>query len=82
MNTTLWQLVLNRSLSGISRWSVMNPEEVACIAIEGMLKKKKLIIPGWWNRFFMILDRVMPGFIKERFAERATNKQPKFILTN
>jgi short-subunit dehydrogenase len=82
MNTTLWQLVLNRSLSGISRWSVMDPEDVAWIAIEGLLKKKKLIIPGWWNRFFMILDRIMPGFIKERFAERATNKQPKFILTN
>lgn len=82
MNTTLWQLVLNRSLSGISRWSVMNPEDVAHIAIDGMLKKKKLIIPGWWNRFFMVLDRIMPRFIKEKLAEKATNKQPKFILTN
>ena len=65
MNTTLAQVLQNRSLAGISRWSVMNPEEVARITINKMLQKKEIIIPGYWNRFFLLLNRLLPGTLKE-----------------
>jgi len=46
MNTTPLLILLNRSGNQISRWSVMNPECVAKIAIDKMLQNKEMIIPG------------------------------------
>lgn len=75
MNTTLPIMLQNRSLSGLGRWSVMNPENVARIAIDGMLKGKEIILPGFWNRQFVFFDKLLPAFIKERMM-RNQIKQP------
>lgn len=47
-----------------SRVSVMNPEEVAQVAINGLLSGKDVIIPGRLNKFFMLLDKLLPNFFK------------------
>lgn len=70
MNTKLDLVLYNRSLKGLSRWSVMNPEDVAKITIEGMLAKKEVIIPGFWNRVFMLMDKLLPKWLKERLTDR------------
>jgi len=75
MNTTLALILQNRSLSGISRWSVMNPEEVAKIAIDDMLRKKAIIIPGFWNKLFVLMDKLLPNWLKELIISRKMKKQ-------
>lgn len=87
MNTTLAQVLQNRSLAGISRWSVMNPEEVARITINKMMQKKEIIIPGYWNRFFLLLNRLLPGTLKEwilllRMKKTLTKPIPRNRYTN
>jgi short-subunit dehydrogenase len=80
MNTTLALILQNRSLSGISRWSVMNPEQVATVAIDEMLRKKAVIIPGFWNRFFVLLDKLLPDILKECIISRKMKQQEVFNL--
>ena len=63
-------------MKGLGRWSVMNPEEVAKITIDGMLAGKELIVPGFWNRMFMLFDKLLPKWYKERLTNR-TMKQSK-----
>lgn len=63
-------------MKGLGRWSVMNPEEVAKITIDGMFARKELIIPGFWNRMFMLFDKLLPKWYKEMLTDR-TMKQSK-----
>lgn len=65
MNTNLPLTLMNKTGNWISRLSVMNPEEVVPIAIDGLLKRKEVIIPGRVNKFFMLLDKVLPAAIKK-----------------
>lgn len=78
MNTTPMLILQNKKLKGMGRWSVMDPEEVATIAVDGMLGKKEVIIPGFWNRLFMFLDKLLPNWFKEMLTDRSM-KQSKSI---
>lgn len=78
MNTTPILILQNKSLKGMGRWSVMNPEEVARIAIKGMIAKKEVIIPGFWNRLFMIMDKFLPKWYKEMLTDKSM-KQAKAV---
>ncbi|HEX7845300.1 MAG TPA: SDR family NAD(P)-dependent oxidoreductase [Chitinophagaceae bacterium] len=78
MNTTLAQVIQNRSLKGISRWSVMDPEDVAKVAIDNMLHKKQLIVPGFWNRLFLLMNRILPQFLKDGLIQLQTKRQRAF----
>lgn len=55
---------------GMAKWSILHPEEVAAYSIEKMMASEKLIIPGFWNRFFLLLDKLTPSFIKEKLINR------------
>jgi len=70
MNTTLKLVLQNRMQTGINRWSVMNPDKVARIAIDGLLNNKEMIIPGFWNKVFLMLDKLIPKWLKEIITER------------
>jgi hypothetical protein len=70
MNTKLELVLHNRTLKGLSRWSVMNPEDVAKITIDGMLTRKEIIIPGSWNRVFIAMDKLLPKWFKEWLTDR------------
>jgi short-subunit dehydrogenase len=65
INTKPELLVLNHSLRGISKATILEPEEVAKAAIKGLLKGKKEIVPGTLNKLLLILNSFLPSFIKE-----------------
>ena len=71
MNTNPQMVFQNLNTHGLGRWSIMNPETVAKIAIDGMLNKKELIIPGFWNQMFMLFDKLLPKCYKERLTDRS-----------
>lgn len=63
-------ILMAREKKGMARWSILHPQEVAAYSIEKMLEGKKLIVPGFWNRFFLLLDRLIPTVLKERLIRR------------
>jgi short-subunit dehydrogenase len=74
MNTNAQMVFQNLNTHGLSRWSIMDPEAVAKIAINGMLKKKELIIPGFWNQVFMFFDKLLPKWYKEMLTDTSMKK--------
>jgi len=70
INTKPELLVLHDSLKGISRVTVLEPEEVAKKAIDGMFKGKKEIVPGMFNRIFVWLNGLLPNTIQEMIIHR------------
>ena len=78
MNTTPMLIRQHLSISGFSRWSVMDPGEVAAIAIGGLLKRKKFIVPGFWNKIFILLDKLVPEWIKEKITDRQMKRMKVF----
>ena len=74
MNTNPQTVFQNLNTHGLGRWSIMNPEDVAKIAINGMLKKKEVIIPGFWNKMFMLFDKLLPKWYKEMLTEGSMKK--------
>lgn len=78
MNTTPTLILQNRNMKGMGRWSVMNPEEVARITVNKMLAKKELIIPGFWNKFFMLMNKLLPKWYKEMLTDKSM-KESKAI---
>lgn len=82
MNTNLLLTMMNRTGNFLSRLSIMEPEEVAPIAIRALLRKKEVIIPGTMNQLFLALDKVLPGFIKKKLRNRTMrelNPNNRFI---
>jgi short-subunit dehydrogenase len=58
----------------ISRASSMEPNDVAVIALNSLLKKKPIIIPGKINNIFLFLHSILPGFINRYLENLATKK--------
>ena len=65
INSNAAQTMLNKSGSWITIKSLMNPEEVAPLALNGMFRKKSVIIPGKLNRLFLCMDRIIPVVLKK-----------------
>lgn len=78
MNTTPMLILQNKSQKGLGRWSIMDPEEVAKIAIDGMIQKREVIIPGFWNKLFMLFDKILPKWYKEMLTEGNMRKSKAF----
>jgi short-subunit dehydrogenase len=74
-------LVLNHTLKGLSKATILEPEQVAKTAIDGLLKGKKEIVPGQMNRLLVTFDHLLPTFIKEYIIKRkltlSLNTQPQ-----
>jgi short-subunit dehydrogenase len=64
INTKPELLVINQQLKGIAKATILEAEDVARIAIDGLFKGKKEIIPGAANKLLVILNGILPGFIK------------------
>jgi len=75
MNTNKSVISINETNNWLTRMSTMNPEEVAPIAIDGLLRQREVIIPGFLNRTFLLLDTFLPPFIKKML----TNHQMKNV---
>lgn len=74
MNSNPAITLMARTGNLLTRLSIMNPEDVAPIALNGLLKKKEIIIPGRWNRIFLIWDKLLPGIIKEILTAKTMKK--------
>lgn len=65
MNTNISVTQLLKTSNWLSRHSVMNPEDVAPVAIHGLLNRKEVIIPGRLNKIFLLMNKLLPSFIKK-----------------
>ena len=65
MNTNISVTQLLKTSNWFSRHSVMNPEDVAPVAINGLLNRKEVIIPGRLNKIFLLMNKLLPSFIKK-----------------
>jgi uncharacterized protein len=74
MNTNLTLTLMNKTGNWLTRLSIMEPAEVVPVAIDGLLKRKEVIIPGRVNRFFMLLDKILPESIKEIITRHGMKK--------
>ena len=70
MDTTLDLIIKHKQCSWLSRMSVMQPQQVARIAINGLLSGKKLIIPGFINRLFLCLGKMLPQSASKSLSEK------------
>ena len=48
----------------LSRISSMDPGEVVPAAMNGLFGKKEVIVPGRLNKIFLLLDMLLPAFVK------------------
>lgn len=79
LNTTTRLCYQNRIVGWITRESVLNPEDAAKIAINGMLSKKSVVVPGYVNKCLMFLDKLLPEIIKDKLANSEINKFPSAV---
>ncbi|MBT8258540.1 MAG: SDR family NAD(P)-dependent oxidoreductase [Bacteroidia bacterium] len=73
INTTTRICLQNRSLGWLDRKSVLNPEKVAKLAVEGMLRGKEIITPGFINKLFLVLDKILPKWLKNMLIMKELN---------
>lgn len=66
------QMISSGSL--VTRVSCMIPDDVARIAVDGMLAGKRVIIPGIINRLFLWVDKILPLFLKRRLLNSAMKR--------
>lgn len=67
----------NKSLKGIAKLSILNPDELAKEVIDRMLKGDSVIIPGGWNRFIYRLSKCIPSFIQNMLVRRTFKRLNK-----
>lgn len=79
LNTTTRLCYQNRIVGLITRRSALNPEEAARISIDAMIDRKRIVIPGFINKCFMVLDKLLPEFIKDILANREFKKFTKAV---
>jgi len=54
---------------------ILPAERIAKIAVEGMLKGKSVIVPGFWNRVLLFVSRLIPSRIREKRAAAMFRKE-------
>lgn len=74
MNTNLPLTLMHKTGNYFARLSVMDPEKVVPLALDGLLKNKEVIIPGSLNRCFLVMDILFPAFIKRILSDFAMKK--------
>lgn len=73
MNTNISVTQLLKTSGWLSRNAVLNPEEVAPVAIDGLLNRKEVIVPGKLNKIFLLMNRILPAAIKKMLIGRQMN---------
>lgn len=66
---------IHANLKGIARRSVLDPHEVAEEGLNALFRKKNIWVPGKINRFFLLLNRIMPLSIKNAIIRREMERQ-------
>jgi len=64
------------SHSRLSRWMfILDPEAVARVSIDKMLRGKLVVVPGFYNRVLVLVSRLIPSRIKEKRSARIFGKE-------
>lgn len=73
---TRWELLMEHRIRSnwLCRQSIMHPAKVASIAMEKLLQNKAVIVPGAWNRVFLLWNRIFPDWLKNRLARYQMRK--------
>jgi uncharacterized protein len=74
MNTNMAVRQVIKSGNYLSRISCMNPEDVVPATINGLFRRKEVIIPGRLNKFFLFLNTILPEFIKTSFMNNTMKR--------
>lgn len=74
MNTNLDLVLKHRRCNLLSRLSIMEPGDVAKVAVDGLFRKKKVIVPGFLNRLFLIAGKCMPGSVSNYLSRGQMTK--------
>lgn len=74
MNTNATIIKTNKANNWLARQSIMNPEDVAPIAIKGLLNGKEIIVPGRMNKMFLWIDKLLPSVLIKWIANNHVNK--------
>lgn len=74
MNTNAAIMETNQSNNWLMRMSFMNPDDVAPIAIKGLLNRKEIIIPGKLNKLFLLTQKLLPPIINEMITNHQMKK--------
>lgn len=82
MNTNATIIKTNKANNWLARQSIMDPEEVAPIAIKGLLNLKEIIIPGRMNKLFLLIDKLVPSFLIKMIANNHFNKFKSYNIGN
>ena len=64
----------NSHLKGVERMTIVPADTVARMAVEGMMRGRKLIVPGRLNRFLLGLNGLVPESIRSRIIESKMRK--------
>lgn len=70
INTKPELLVMNNTLKGLAKATILEADYVAKMAISGMLKGRKEIVPGLANQFLLMLDKLLPARLKEQLMRK------------
>ncbi|MFV8340899.1 SDR family NAD(P)-dependent oxidoreductase [Flavobacterium sp. XS2P39] len=81
MNTNSSVMITNKANNWLMRMSLMNPEDVAPIAIKGLLNRKEIIIPGRINKLFLLADKLLPPIINEMISTHHMKKLKSVSVT-
>jgi len=68
----------HKDMKGLAKRSLMLPDEVAAIAVNALLKGRKVLVPGKINNLFLALDRIFPEFVKNRIILKEMKRQSSF----
>jgi uncharacterized protein len=80
MNTS-WQRTVQHRIVGawLFRNSILDPCDVARITLTQLLAGKAMIIPGWWNQFFLACNRALPKWFINHYTSKAMRNAPPEI---
>jgi len=66
---------IHQNLKGLAKKAVLKPSEVANIALDGLLTKKAIIIPGKLNRLLLALNGWIPAALKKSMMKKEMDRQ-------
>lgn len=68
LSSNIRSVIANNQGGWIAQKSITSPEYVAGVSVQACLDGKRVVIPGRLNRLFLLLDKLMPAFLKDRIT--------------
>jgi hypothetical protein len=59
----------------VQKTLILDADKIAQIAVEGMLKGKRIIVPGFWNRCLLQITRPLPINFKIKKAAKIIRRE-------